>query len=170
MDSTILDNNKKAINLQKLIKFPTTKKWKLKYRATKDGFSKENFHSKCDGTANTLTIIKSTNGNIFGGFTEKAWNSTSGRVLDPKAFVFSLVNKENKPFKVMCKNGADAIWCSSWHGLIFGAGHDILIASDSNSNKESYSNLGPSYDHADPSILAGSYNFQTLEIEVFTEA
>jgi hypothetical protein len=70
----------------------------------------------------------------------------------------------------MCKNGADAIWCSSWHGLIFGAGHDILIASDSNSNQESYSNLGPSYGHADPSILAGSYNFQTLEIEVFTEA
>ena len=25
------------------------------------------------------------------------------------------------------------------------------------------------YDHVDPSILAGSYNFQILEIEAFTE-
>jgi len=47
--------------------------------------------------------------NIFGGFTEKAWNSTSGYVADPKAFIFSLVNKENKPFKAVCTNSAKAI-------------------------------------------------------------
>ncbi len=174
MDSTILDKqNKQAINL--LCKLPSVKQWKLQYRATRDGFTGENFHSKCDGIANTLTIIKSTNGNIFGGFTENAWKSTGGYYNDQKAFIFSLVNKENKPFKVMCSIGGYAINCNSTYGPTFGGGFDIHVSSDSNSNQTSYSNFGHTYKHADyqygtekaKSILAGSYNFQTLEIEVF---
>ncbi len=176
MDSTILDKqNKQAINL--LCKLPSVKQWKLQYRATRDGFSAKNFHTKCDGSANTLTIIKSTNGNIFGGFTEKAWDLTSGYYDDQKAFIFSLVNKENKPFKVMCGIGGSAIYCNSSDGPRFGnsQGHDIAIVSDSNVNQRSWSTFGSSYKHADyqcgtekaKSILAGSYNFQTLEIEVF---
>jgi hypothetical protein len=174
LDSTILDKqNKQAINL--LCKLPSVKQWKLQYRATRDGFTGENFHSKCDGIANTLTIIKSTNGNIFGGFTENAWKSTGGYYNDQKAFIFSLVNKENKPFKVMCSIGGYAINCNSTYGPTFGGGFDIHVSSDSNSNQTSYSNFGHTYKHADyqygtekaKSILAGSYNFQTLEIEVF---
>ena len=154
---------------------PSVKQWKLQYRATRDGFSAQNFHAKCDTTANTLTIIKSTNGNIFGGFTEKAWNSTGYYYKDQEAFIFSLVNKENKPFKIKCTNGACAIFCHSIHGPTFGFGPDIRIVSGSNSNQDSFSNFGYSYKHADYQfesekaqyILAGSYNFQTLEIEVF---
>ena len=120
-------------------------------------------------------MIKSTNGNIFGGFTEKAWNSTNVYVADAKAFVFSLVNKENKPFKVLCSNNGKEIYCHSTYGPTFGSGNDIYISSGSNANQTSYSNFGSSYYHADyqngtvkgQSILAGSYNFQTLEIEVF---
>ena len=70
----------------------------MKYRATRDGFSGQNFHTKCDGVSNTLTMIKTTNGNIFGSFAEKAWTSGTS-VLDPKAFIISLINKENKPLK-----------------------------------------------------------------------
>jgi hypothetical protein len=174
LDSTILDKqNKQAINL--LCKLSSVKQWKLQYRATRDGFSAQNFHTKCDTAANTLTIIKSTNGNIFGGFTEKAWNSTSGYYDDQKAFLFSLVNKENKPFKVMCRIGGSAIYCNPSYGPTFGGGFDIHIASDSKSNTTSYSNFGHTYKHADyqygtdkaKSILAGSYNFKTLEVEVF---
>jgi len=120
-----------------------------------------------------LTIIKSEHGNIFGGFTEKAWDSASRDVIDPKAFIFSLVNKKNKPFKVMCTNGANAIYCYSRFGPTFGES-DICIFSDSNSNKLSYSDFGSSYKHPDyqyitenKSILAGSNRFQTSEIEVF---
>ena len=110
---------------------------------------------------------------------EKAWVSDckcyDQYVADPKAFIFSLVNKENKPFKVMCTNSDDAILCNISYGPIFGAVHDILIESGSNSNKASYSNLGRSYKHADYQdgsekaniIVAGSYKFKTLEIEVF---
>ena len=151
---------------------------KLQYRASRDGFAGQHFHTKCDGIANTLTIIKSTNGNIFGGFVEKAWNSTSIAVLDPKAFIFSLVNKENLPFKAMCKKGAYSILCYPTHGPSFGGltGCDIHIASNSNENTNSYSYYGCSYMHPDClfhtdeaySILNGSYSFQTIEIEVFS--
>ena len=154
--------------------FPQKKMWKLQYRATRDGFTGENFHSKCDGIANTLTVIKSEHGNIFGGFTEKAWNSSGGFVADPKAFIFSLVNKENKPFKAVCTNSEYAIYCSSFSGPTLGC-HDIRIMASSNSNRKSFSYFGGFYEHADyqygtekaDSILAGSYKFQTLEIEVF---
>jgi len=172
LDSAILDNNnKKAINI--LCNLPSVKQWKLQYRATRDGFNAQNFHTKCDTVANTLTVVKSTNGNIFGGFTEKAWDSSGQNYLDPKAFIFSLVNKENKQFKVMCTNGANAICCNSASGPTFAGGFNI--ASGSNANQTSACNFGSSYKHADyqfqtekaKSILAGSYNYQTLEIEVF---
>ena len=31
------------------------------------------FHAKCDKKFKTLTIVKSTNGNIFGGYTSADW-------------------------------------------------------------------------------------------------
>ena len=77
---------------------------KLQYRASRDGFSAQNFHTKCDTVENSLTMIKSTDGKIFGGFVKKAWDSTGNGYTDFKAFIFSLVNKENKPFKLMYKN------------------------------------------------------------------
>jgi hypothetical protein len=43
---------------------------------------------------NTLRVIKSENGNIFGGYTTKAWDSNWESVTDPNAFIFSLINKE----------------------------------------------------------------------------
>jgi len=75
----------------------------------------------------------------------------------------------------MCANGTYAIYCNSSYGPTFGGGTDIYISSDSNSNQTSYSYFGHTYKHSDyqcgtekaKSILAGSHNFQTLEIEVF---
>jgi len=83
--------------------------------------------------------------NIFGGFTEKAWNSSCQYVADRNAFVFSLVNKENNPLKVMCEENC-AIRCFSSRGPSFGCG-DIIIVSDSNLNRESFSYFGNSYKH-----------------------
>ena len=181
MDSTIIENQNK-LAIYELCNFPSIKKWNLQYRASRDGFDSEEFHKRCDGISNTLTIIKSEHGNIFGGFTGKAWES-SGEYYeeDPEAFIFSLVNKENKPFKVMCENEFEAINCVSSLGPSFG-GHngDIMIFSNSHVNKSSFCNFGTHYRHDDypndpehennektMSILAGSYFFQTLEIEVF---
>ncbi len=168
--------------------------WKLLYRASRDGFSAKAFHEKCDRFEGTLTVIKSTSGEIFGGFTEKAWQSNSqnfssgysdyGYVPDPNAFIFSLANKNNEPFKAI-SNGSSGIYCYSFYGPSFGyynnstgtTYYDLYISSNSNANLASYSDLGYGYKNTGyqvetekaKTILAGSYNFQTDEIEVFTK-
>lgn len=55
-------------------------------------------------------------------------------------------------------------------GPIFGAGADLLIANNCNSNMESYSNLPHSYDgeNASSAILMGDYHFTVIDYEVFT--
>jgi len=76
----------------------------------------------------------------------------------------------------MCTNGRIAICCNPTYGPTFGTqGWDIHITSDSNANNFSCSQFGYDYKHPDypagtekaKSILAGSYQFKTLEIEVF---
>jgi hypothetical protein len=42
---------------------------KLQWQVSCDSFTVEEFHLRCDGHANTLTLIANTDGNIFGGFT-----------------------------------------------------------------------------------------------------
>jgi hypothetical protein len=41
------------------------------WRGSRDGFGASAFHRRCDGHANTLTMILDTKGNIFGDFTPK---------------------------------------------------------------------------------------------------
>ena len=48
--------------------------WRLLFRASRDGFAAEAFHSKCDNKGPTITIVKSGE-YIFGGFTEVSWTS-----------------------------------------------------------------------------------------------
>ncbi len=48
-------------------------RWKLLYRASRDGYSCESFHSHCDNKGPTLVVIRSTKGNIFGGYSDADW-------------------------------------------------------------------------------------------------
>ena len=148
------------------------------YRASKDGFRAVNFHRKCDDKTKTLTIIKSINKNIFGGYTDATWTSNNQYFQDPNAFLFSLVNHDHKPFKTkIFSNGQNAIYCHPSYGPTFGGGNDIHISCNSNTNSDSYSNFGFSYKYPKysykttkaKSILAGAYDFQTVEIEVFAK-
>ena len=163
--------------LTELCGFDTYQKWRLIYRGSSDGFSAKVFHSKCDEIKNTLTVIKSTNGNIFGGYASQPWSSVDKVITDRKAFVFSLINQKNDPFKRQnAVRGIKSIKCSPSNGPCFGNG-DICIASNSNANEDSYCNFGSSYKLRDYRcgteeamfILAGSYNFRVSEIEVFNK-
>ena len=154
------------------------RKWSLLYRGSRDGFRASDFHSRCDYKPNTLTIVKSTNGNIFGGFTSAQWKSIDSFEKDNSAFIFSLINQENKSLLFeQTSNGKSSIGLFREYGPLFGNidGNDINIFGCSNTNTTSYSNLGNSYTHPDypfgservKTILAGTHNFQVLEIEVF---
>jgi hypothetical protein len=68
--SEILNDERQSLELIKLCEFSLNDKWSLLYRATRDGFGAKDFHSRCDGRANTLTIFKAKESEfIFGGFT-----------------------------------------------------------------------------------------------------
>jgi hypothetical protein len=74
-----------------LCPFPNEAKWKLLYRASVDGFSAKNFHSRCDGFKPTLTIIKeAANNYIFGGFTSAAWSMNEGKTFADKPLLLSV--------------------------------------------------------------------------------
>jgi len=73
LKSSILPEIEKIKDLMTLCEFPIDQKWNLIYRASQDGFEAANFHSECDNKPNTLIIIKSENGNIFGGYTEQCY-------------------------------------------------------------------------------------------------
>jgi hypothetical protein len=74
----------------------------LLWRGNRDGFGADDFHRRCHGHPNTLTVILDTKGNIFGGFTPLEWESRtklSYRKADPtlKSFFFGLKNPQGFP-------------------------------------------------------------------------
>jgi hypothetical protein len=176
LKSEILTNLKQSVELIKLCEFSPNDKWSLLYRGTRDGFGTNDFHSKCDNHSNTLTIFKAKESQfIFGGFTSVSWDSSSEWKSDPNAFIFSLTNKDNKPLKIKINpNELDyAICCHSQRGPTFGG--DICIANNANTTTNSVSYLCSSYKHPQyeygtneaETFLAGSFNFQLDEIEVY---
>ena len=64
------------------------KKFNLLYQASRDGYGSEDFHRKCDGKKNTVTLILSDKYKIFGGFTDAEWDKTTLTKKDIKDFFF----------------------------------------------------------------------------------
>jgi len=165
-------SGQQPFGLINLCEFSLNDKWTLLYRGTRDGFRARNFHAKCDGHNNTLTILKAHGTSyIFGGFTTVTWASPCQFKADPNAFLFSLTNRDNQPSKMRKINATKSIICHPNLGPIFGDLFDILICDYSNTTAGCYSLLGNSYQHPQPneggSYLAGSFNFQLSEIEVY---
>jgi hypothetical protein len=51
------------------------KRFSLLWQGGHDGFGARDFYRRCDGHANTLTVILDTVGNIVGDFTPVEWES-----------------------------------------------------------------------------------------------
>jgi hypothetical protein len=163
---------KQPFDLIKECEFSPNDKWTLLYRGSRDGFGANDFHSKCDGHSNTLTILKASGTSyIFGGFTSIDWDGTCGYKSDPNAFLFSLTNKDNQPSKMRQIITNESIICHPSCGPTFGGGHDLHICDSANTTAGSYSMLGYSYQNPQPSqghsYLAGSDEFQLSEFEVY---
>lgn len=82
----LTSDQKKELNI--LCNFSVDTRWVLVYRASKHGFSAQNFHENCDGIPKTLTIVKTVNNYIFGGYTQEAWNQSGDYIYDKDAFIF----------------------------------------------------------------------------------
>ena len=81
-ESVILKNEKQLC--QHLFSFLNNSKTQLRlcYRASRDGWSAQQFHARCDDKTGTAVLVKVGNW-IFGGYTDQTWwkeskNSYSG--------------------------------------------------------------------------------------------
>jgi hypothetical protein len=149
------------------------KRFSLLWRGSRDGFRFGDFHSRCDGHANTLTVILDTKGNVFGGFTPVAWDSSGGRTADDslRSFLFTLKNPHNIPanrFALKAEYKERAIVCHSDCGPCFG--NDIMVSDNCNASTNSVTSLGTVYTNDTGldgnTVFMGSYKFQVKEIEV----
>ena len=107
-DSKILKETIDQLSLIRLCKLSKKLKWKLLYRASRDGFSSDSFHEKCDNKAGTFTIIKTANGFIFGAFTEACWSEHFEK--ENNSFIFSYSNNYNFQVKIDCVKSEKAIF------------------------------------------------------------
>jgi hypothetical protein len=93
------------------------KRFSLQWRSGGDDFSACDFHHRCDGHTNTLTLIEDTKWNILGWFTPLEWESRkwkwkwkwkwkekTGKETNIfkadtrlKSFLFTLTNLQNVP-------------------------------------------------------------------------
>jgi hypothetical protein len=173
------------------------KHFTLLWRGSRDGFRAVDFHSHCDGHANTLTVILDRAENVFGGFTPVVWESRSfeeGRMTgfsidcrksddSLQSFIFTLKNPLKTPpmifrLKPECKDGA--LWMHHCCGPSFGhsgGGCDLCVSDLCNSSrgKSSTGCLGCTYIPdveiksvvSMPELLTGRRSFIVIEIEVF---
>jgi hypothetical protein len=160
-----------------------TKSFKILWRDSRDGFGSKEFHRRCDGHANTLTVILDTKGNIFGSFTPVKWesqiwkgdygnlNNTLKEDDSLKSFLFTLTNPHNIParrFALKARIKDMAITCYSGCGPHFGG---IGVSDNCNTNTNNVTWLGPVYINDTGLgmwiVFTGSWNFQVAEIEVF---
>ena len=146
----------------------------LLYKASRDGFTGIDFHSKCDNEGETWTVIQDVKGNIFGGYTKFSWNSIDDSVFDPNAYIFTLVNPHNiPPTKYKVTPGYQhSINDFSGFSPMFGGGVDIYVSEQSDTNKRSCFNFPKSYVDSTgkaKETFTGDRCFKSKEIEVWGE-
>ena len=77
LESDILSSEQKQIFVNSWLKERLSRlhaTFVLLYRASRDGWASSEFHALCDNQGSTVTVVKSGD-NIFGGYTEKSWDS-----------------------------------------------------------------------------------------------
>ena len=135
------------------------------YRATDPGvgFTAAKFHSLCDGKGPTLSLIQTTLGHIFGGFTTVSWDSSGSYKNDTQSFIFSVDKQTKYP---IVQNHQYAIYCNSSYGPTFGGSHDFNVKDNSNANTSSYVNHNgnncynvPKAASGYPILTDGNFNF-----------
>ena len=144
---------------------------KLLYRASRDGFSANEFHKRCDGKKNTLTLVKAkwegVNPWTIGGYLDQPWTSNNQFISSSKSFIFSTTAKLKAKIEIQ---ESSACGLAS-RGPTFGHGYDLVLLKDNNDqgymNPYSYTRTSELIGERD--YLGSGYSqFKALEIEVYT--
>jgi hypothetical protein len=161
----------------------------LLYRGSRDGFRSRDLHARCDGHPNTVSLIRSTNNCVFGGFTPQAWTARNrySRDLDVNSFLFTIKNPHNLSARIFTprqqSRAADHSLSEDSSdddisGPVFPDGGDLVldfgdlhVYDESQRPTKSWSGLGCAYVNntgiAGGQVFTGSRYFAVHEIEVF---
>ena len=164
--STILMSREEKELISNWIKQNTQKKFKLLYRASKDGDSIKTFHEKCDNKGPTVMIIKTNTGFRFGGYNPLFWDQSGDYKSDKLTFLFSL--KKKKKYTLISGKESYSVYGNSDRAA-FGGGHDIGIFDQCTKNNKSYINTPCSFNTNEKSELSGGqYNITVSDYEVYS--
>jgi hypothetical protein len=161
------------------------KRWLLLWRRSTDDIREQTFHRRCDGHANTLTLIRDNQGFIFGAYTPVEWESRvhNGRWgLDnncykgddtEKSFLFTLKNPHNvepRKFPLIPTERQWAICCCDYLGPVFGPNRELYTGGRLNEPGQT-TGFGNAYRNDTgvngPQFFTGQAQFGVSEIEVF---
>ena len=142
----------------------------LLFLSTRDGATAAAFHKRCDAKGPTLVLIKDTDGNVFGGYTQENWSSKWKYVSDPAAFLISVVSPHGTPPVLFpSTDGNYSIGCDSLCGPIFGDGvvlggfmGDLCFTCNSGSEY-----VNPTGRRAEE-VMTGRLNFRPAIVEVYS--
>ena len=161
----IIENNKELELLtNKICKNHKKLTLNIIYKATVDSDRAAVFHNKCDFAKSTIVLIKSGNGNRFGGFTSCDWSGNSIFKKDDNAFIFSL--DKMKIYDII--PGEDAIGCYPKYGPVF-LGCQIRIYDKAFKKGGTTFQKGVNYQtQEDFELTDGQQKFEVKEIEVYS--
>ena len=129
-DSSILHTNiKKQETIINWIREKTNKnfiRFEKIFIMNKNGSSSKDFHKYCDNNGPTLTLIKTINNKIFGGFTPLNWDISGVDKIDEnnQTFIFSLSSMKKYD---MINKDKSAICCNREYGPSFGASDFCIL-------------------------------------------
>ncbi|CAG8734972.1 15662_t:CDS:2, partial [Acaulospora morrowiae] len=143
--------------------------FKLLLRGSRDGFSPQAFHTKCDFQGATLLVLKvHGTGHLIGGYNPLNWDSTNKWDNTKDSFLFSLGDGEDIRNSILSRiqEYDRAVLCSQAIGACFGSGDLVMGGTHSNFNVElGCSCKRQSYER--PVLNANHDRFSVDEYEVF---
>ena len=158
--------------IQAILNKVDIKEINLLYQATVNGDSSIAFKNHCNDKGPTLTLIKTKNNDIFGGFTKcNLTNNNFKYGYDEDAFLFSISNK--KIFEVIKPEKAIITYEINYAFGCFGNTNDwdgLYFCDNFLSTKQGYNNpkkLTDIYNLPDSKLLCNENYFQLKEMGVY---
>ena len=180
LDSKLIDNFKYWQLFRDQLKYHKSKP-QLLYRATRDTFSHLAFHEKCDDHFGVVIIVKSTDGDLFGGFTTKNFkldSSLNGYCVEDKhSFTFRFEDNQLHIFKLFPDKSQQALYRYD-STYLFAFGYFFWIGDNANVSNRSSTHTSAQLSMQPEGLLKekevgvqrryfGGFNFNVEELEAF---
>ena len=137
-------------------------KFELSHKGTKDGDTYNIFHKKCDNQGPTISIIESTDGQIFGGYASKSWDiNNKSDITDPDNFLsninikkkYCVSNNKGLSYGNICDFGGDSF-------------HELWLYNNYFSKNSGCDN-GNGYNFKNYELSGGKNFYKVKECEVY---